>query len=281
MPAARCPDVGCGSRCRAPRWPVLAFGCLLLVVTASCGPRPGLVRLPTGQGVPAPDALDQYAAATRLCRSVDQLTAELALSGRVGDERVRGRLLVGLARPDAVRLEAIAPFGAPVFVLTSRAGEATLVLPRDNRVVTGVPPEDLLDALAGLALSPADLLALVSGCLSSADQASDPRAFGEAWRRVATPGGEAWVRLEGGHPRLVAGSRDDYAVEYAAFLSNVPRRARVVARRGGPVTVDLSFEVRQLDLAPDLAPRAFEATVPAGMVPMRLDELRRGSLLGR
>jgi hypothetical protein len=270
-----------GPRAFAPRWPALAFCCLLLVVAASCGPRPGLVRLPAGQGVPAPDALDHYAAATRVCRSVDQLTAELALSGRVGGERVRGRLLVGLAGPDGVRLEAIAPFGAPVFVLTSRAGDATLVLPRDHRVVTGVTPEDLLDALAGLALSPADLLALVSGCLSSTDQASDPRAFGEAWRRVAVPGGEAWVRLEGGRPRLVAGSRGEYAVEYAEFLSNVPRRARVVARRGGQVTVDLSLELRQLDLAPDLDPRAFEATVPAGMVPMRLDQLRRGSLLGR
>jgi len=281
MPAARCPDVPSGARPFALRRPTLLACGVLIVVATACGPRPGLVRLPDGLGRPAPDALDHYTAATRVCRGVEQLTAELALSGRIGGERVRGRLLVGLAAPDGVRLEAVAPFGAPVFVLTSRAGAATLVLPRDNRVVAGVTPDELLDALAGLALSPADLLALVSGCVSSNDQPSDPRAFGEAWRRVTLPGGEAWVRLDGGRPRLVAGRRGEYAVEYAEFLSDVPRRSRVVARRGGTAAVDLSLDLRQLNLTPALDARAFEATVPPDMVPMTIDGLRRGGLLGR
>ena len=51
------------------------------------------------------------------------MTADLRLSGRIDGERVRGTLQVGVTR-DAMRLEGLAPFGAPVFVLAAQPGAA-------------------------------------------------------------------------------------------------------------------------------------------------------------
>ncbi len=253
----------------------------LLAVAAACAPRPGTVRLPSGPATASSDAIARYDEATRRCRGIDEVSAEVALSGRVSGRRVRARLLVGLARPDGVRVEALAPFGAPVFVLTGRDGDATLLMPRENRVVSDVPAEAILDALAGLAFSPADLLALVSGCLSASGDPSAPLAFGAAWRQVTLGDGEAWVRLDEGPARLVAGRQGDYAVEYSEFVSDLPRRVRISTPRDRRSGVDLALDIRQIDVAPGLDARAFEAMIPAGVVPMTLDELRRGGLLGR
>ena len=45
---------------------------------------------------------------------------ELGLSGRAGDESLRGKVITGLQRGGAARLEGVAPFGAPVFILAAR-----------------------------------------------------------------------------------------------------------------------------------------------------------------
>ena len=67
------------------------------------------------------------------------ISLEMSVSGSIAGGRVRGRLLAGLTRAGAVRLEAVAPVGQPVFILTNGVGSvpagATLLLPRDNRVL--------------------------------------------------------------------------------------------------------------------------------------------------
>src|SRR6476646_11200910 len=99
------------------------------------------------------------------CAGVRTLTAEIALSGRAGRQKLRGRVIAGFARPASMRLEGVAPFGPPGFILVSRGGDATLLLPREERVVTGASPEDVLGALTGVALAPADLHAVLTGCV--------------------------------------------------------------------------------------------------------------------
>src|SRR5687768_4941678 len=86
----------------------------LLGLSVSCAAP--LMKLPSGVGVPAADAADALAQATAACRGIRTLTAEIALSGTAGGRRVRGRLSAGVAAPASVRLEAVAPFGPPVFV---------------------------------------------------------------------------------------------------------------------------------------------------------------------
>ena len=48
----------------------------------------------------------------------------MALSGKAADTKLRGRIDAGFAAPSRARLEGVAPFGRPVFVLT-----AVMILP--------------------------------------------------------------------------------------------------------------------------------------------------------
>ena len=133
----------------------LAVPCLLVMAAtglfACAAPR---LRLPEGSGRPLADISPVLAEATAACSAVRSLTAEIALSGRAGAQRIRGRVIAGLDRGGNLRLEAPAPFGAPVFVLVARDGAATLLLPRERRVLEGEPPAAVVEALTGLALDP-------------------------------------------------------------------------------------------------------------------------------
>ena len=137
---------------------------------SACAPK--APALPSGGGAPFPDAASAYAEATSQCRGVRTLSAELALSGRAGRQKLRGRVLGGFAEPGLVRLEAPAPFGRPVFTLVVRDGMATLVLNRDRRVVRDAPPAALVEALTGVALGPDELRAAIAGCGGAVDQIS-------------------------------------------------------------------------------------------------------------
>ena len=106
----------------------------LLGLLTGCATR---VPLSTTAGPPLPDLAGVHASLTRSCAAVTTLTAELALSGRSGGQRVRGRAVAGFALPDAMRLEGVAPFGAPVFLMVARGGTATLVLPREHAAAVG------------------------------------------------------------------------------------------------------------------------------------------------
>ena len=75
------------------------------------------------------------AQATDACRAIRTLTAEVAVSGSAGGHRLRGRLSVGVAAPASVRLEAVAPFGAPLFFFVATDNDATLLLSQDDRVL--------------------------------------------------------------------------------------------------------------------------------------------------
>ena len=111
----------------------LAFSIFLLTIgLAACGqPR---VTLPGGTGTPAQDFAPAYAQARAACDSVRTMQAELGLSGRAAGQRMRGRVLAGLV-PGALRLEGVAPFGAPVFILVADGTRGTLLLSRERRVV--------------------------------------------------------------------------------------------------------------------------------------------------
>jgi hypothetical protein len=126
-----------------------------------------LLSLPTDPGNPLPDFAQIHRQVSSACAGVRTLTAELSLSGRAGGQALRGRAIAGFERPDAMRLEGVAPFGPPAFILAARGDTATLLLPRDNRVLRAARAEDILGALTGVALAPADLQAILTGCVTS------------------------------------------------------------------------------------------------------------------
>src|SRR5436190_9065690 len=142
----------------------------------SCA-KPALV-LPTGTGVPAPEASSAWDQASASCRNVRSLTAELQLSGRAGASgKIKGRAIAGLTSAGQIRLEVPAPFGRPIFTLAGSAGRATLVT-RDNHVLTAAASE-ILEAITGLSLEPARLVALLSGCGSPGNPAGGPMRYGD------------------------------------------------------------------------------------------------------
>ena len=82
--------------CRAlPVALVLAVGAAACATTAT-------IRLPEGPWTDDPLAAGAFQSASEACRGVRTLTAELAVRGRAGQARIRGRVLAGFERGGAI-----------------------------------------------------------------------------------------------------------------------------------------------------------------------------------
>ena len=145
----------------------------LVLFAAGCAP--SLMKLPAGAGTPASDAADAFIDATAACNAVSSISAEIAVAGAVGGRRLHARLLAGLASPASARLEAVAPAGQPLFILVASGDDATLLFPREQRVLPHGRPAAVLEAVAGIPLDPIDLRATLTGCSLAAPE--NGRAF--------------------------------------------------------------------------------------------------------
>jgi hypothetical protein len=260
----------CISRLTSGFW-LLAFG---LSGTASCA-RPVFV-LPTGAGVPAPEARSVWSDATRNCREVGSLSAELRLSGHAGTTKIGGtRILAGLTTDGNVFLEVPAPFGRPVFVIAGNAERATL-LSRDNHVLTA-RADDILDAFVGLRLGPSTLVPILAGCGTLDEPSGDPirftdiLSFGTAGKRIFVSSGVV--------PRVVAAETAGWLIDYPGDAIP-PNTIRIRSVPGREPAIDLTVGVSQLELNARLPPAAFTLVVPPGAQPLTLADLRASGPLG-
>ena len=250
-----------------------------LALCACAAPR---LNLPTDPGVPFPDAAAVYVQLSAACTGANTLTAELGLSGRAGQQKLRGRALAGFARPDAMRLEGVAPFGAPAFILASRGRTAILLLPRDDRVLRGAQAEEILGALTGIALAPADLHAILTGCVVPAPKPLEGRLHGNTWASIPLQGGAVvYLQRVGGMWQIRAARRAGWEIEYDRWSGGFPRFVRFRSAGAPNITVDLTADITQLETNAKLDPAAFTVDVPSGAAPITLDELREtGPLRG-
>jgi hypothetical protein len=212
------------------------------------------------------------------------MVAVLSLSGRAGSTRLRGNVEAGLASPGRVRLEAPGPFGSrPIFVLVARDGKATLLLPRDKRVLRDASPDAIVEALAGVPLDPDQLRSTLAGCGLGPAGTAEGRAFGADWLRLdgGSSGVTHWLRRIDGAWRLAASSSGSLEVRYDRFDSGRPAAVRL-RRPAGPsgAATDLRMALSQVDLNVSLEDEAFDVEIPGDAVPMTLDELRRAGPLG-
>jgi outer membrane lipoprotein-sorting protein len=246
------------------------------LVSASCAAP--LTKLPSGPGAPAPDPREAIEVATSACRRVSTLTLEIAVRGSIGGRRARIRLSAGLARPASMRLEAVAPFGQPIFILVANEDAATLLLLRDQRVLEHGRPDAVLEAIAGVPLDASALRAVVTGCAVAPDPAR-ARALGETWRVAPDGADEVYLRREGTAApwRLVAtvhrASGAGWRAEYRDFETGLPRSIRLVSALAGRFDVQLTLS--QLDVNTPLDANAFTVRIPRTAQPISLEELRQ------
>jgi len=249
-----------------------------VLLAGGCAPRVRLA-LPSGDGTPVADVQDVAQQARSSCRAPAALTADLRLSGRIDGDRVRGTLQVGVAS-DAMRLEGLAPFGAPVFVLAAQPSGAVLLLPREDAVARAASASELLDAIVGVALAPADLLAIVSGCGLADWKATGAASFGETWQRLDVGDGRRlWLRRGGAPaagPVVMAAEDERWRVEYTREGSAWPSAIRL-QRLGSEErrVTDVVFAVDAPEAVDALPPAALAVDVPAGARVVSVADLRK------
>jgi hypothetical protein len=206
----------------------------------------------------------------------------MSLSGRAGSTKLRGRVDAGFEAPARARLEGIAPFGKPVFILVADGTRGTLVLPRDDRVLSGAPPDQIIEALAGVPLAGDELRTIVSGCGFGAQAPGDGRRFPNGWLSGSTAGGMVYLRQAGAAWEIAAATRGRITVTYADYTAHRPATVRIRTESDGRVTADLTLRLSDLETNTSLDPRTFDVSrdLPAKPIPLTLQDLRRAGPLG-
>jgi hypothetical protein len=159
---------------------------------------------------------------------------------------------------------------------------ATLLLPRDApRVLRGAQPQDILGALTGVALAPADLQAILTGCVVPAPQATEARRHANGWASIDLSGGATLYLQPAGQNMwsLRAAKRDGWQIEYPVWSGNFPQTVRLQSTQPN-VNVDLTASLSQIETNKDLEDAAFNVNVPPDADPITLDELRSAGPLG-
>lgn len=257
---------------------VLLFTICHLPFTISCAPK--APTLPSGAGTPFPEFASAYAQATENCDNLRALTAVLSMSGRAGTQKLRGRIDAGLESPDRIVLEGVAPWGKPFFVLAAAGNNSTLVLPRDNRFLTGTSPGAIVEALTGIYIEPAELLTALAGCASYVGSVSDGRAFGKEWASIEAGAATVWIRRVEGKWREAASVKGALTIYYDDFSDGRAARLRLMMKMPDRDPADIILRVSQLELTASLDPAVFKLDIPAGAQPLTLQELRRAGPLG-
>jgi hypothetical protein len=255
-----------------------ARACVLVaasVLTASCASRAAFVP-PVGPGAPAPDAAAIWRPLVEACAGVTSYRSEFALTGQVGDRRIRGlasaRLYTAIGADGQIGLEASVS-GQLLFRLGGAADRALLLVREENRIVTA-RPDEILDALIGVPIGPERLLAVVSGCGSARADVERAAQHGEVME-IVTSDATVYVAPRGAAWQVRAVRFGGVTVEYFTFRDGLPHELRIAAAgsRAQAVTLDLRVQAVQTNAALD--PALFRVAVPEGATSISLDELRR------
>jgi len=254
-------------------WP---FAFCIAVASTACGPR--RVALPTDSGTPFPEFAAVHKQISSACSGVRTLRAVLNLRGRAGAERLSGNVHAGFERPASMRLEGVPPFGQPVFILAAQSGNAVLLLPRDSRVLRGQPAEAILDALIGVNLAPADLLAILSGCVVANPTPTGGRLHANGWASIDLQDGARLYLRRTSQWEVRAAQRNGWQLEYTIAQSRFPASVRLTSD-SQKVPVDLTAGISDLEANVDLDAAAFRVDVPGEAKALTLDELRESGPL--
>lgn len=240
------------------------------LVASGCAAR--VFTPPTGPFEPFADAPAVWTQLTASCRDAQRYVAELRVQGWVGarDQGISRTMHGAVTRDDDVYLE-LQIVGATVFQMAGRNGEATILLPRDERVLRA-PTRDIVAALTGLQWGGRELLDVLTGCVAAPVGDVTGERIGTSARVTLSPSTHAWLRERGGRWELEAAQVADWLVEYRLYDGRWPREVRVTST--GATPLDLRFTVSQINVNVDLPPTTFTLNVPERFIPMTIEELR-------
>jgi hypothetical protein len=132
-----------------------------------------------------------------------------------------------------------------------------------------------------VALGPADLQAILTGCVVPAPQATDARRHTNGWASIDLSDGTT-LYLQPANQNmwtLRAATREGWKIEYPAWSGNFPQTVRLQSTQAN-VDVDLTASLSQIETNKDLEDAAFNVNVPPDAVPITIDELRTAGPLG-
>ena len=239
------------------------------------------MRLPVDPGTPLAGYADIHRELAAGCAGIRTLTTAISLAGHAGGEQLRGRLAAGFRTPNDMYLELRAgPLRTVVFKLAANAEGATLLLPADKQVVRGARGEDILGALTGIELAPADLLAILTGCVVPSPNPTGGRSHAGGWASIDLDGAATlYAQRSGNRWRLRAARRGPWRIEYLEWpeASRFPRRIALAA--DDPVAVDVQATLTEPEANVDLGDDVFVITVPRDADVIPLEQLRRSGPL--
>ncbi len=159
--------------------------------------------------VATPDEIERLREAAGLSTS-----GRLTLKGPEG--RLSARVVIGVARPDSLRIEI--PAGAGLrFLLVSRRGLLRADLPGDDAMYEGPATREVVQGLFGIDIEPADLVEAILG--------ASKKALPSSWRFGAL--GPSKVTIHGPDSTKLTLTIDDSRLESPpdrAFEFGPPRR---------------------------------------------------------
>lgn len=260
------------------------------VLVSSCAPKAAIV-LPSDPGSPLPDFAAVHAQVSSSCAAVRTLQLEIGLSGRAGDEPVRGRVVAGFERPASMRLEGLPPIGGPVFLFAAKDGSATLLMTRSKEILRDAAPEAILEAMTGVSLAPDELLAVFTGCVVPDPKPTGGRLHGNGWAAIeiesASPSGASrkmatlYLQRVGSAWRLRSARSDRWQIDYTMGTGMFPATVQLVSTGTGlPVNVKASLS--QVEPNTGVDPAAFVVNAPKDVTAFTIEDLRRaGPLRGQ
>jgi hypothetical protein len=244
---------------------------LALFLAGGCASR---FMPPRGTPSPVQDSDRVWTDAMESCRGLIASRAELSLSGRAGNRRIPGlasaRIGVAVNNTGAIALEARVA-GQLAFTLSGTPERATLLLVGDKRVVVA-RPDEILEALVGVRLSPERMLRLLGGCLVAGSPSRVELV--DDLVRATTAEGVLYLAERDGRWQVRAGEIDGFLVDYRRMGPDGPRTIGLYSEAGGASSVALTIGVEARDVNPVLDPSLFTVNVPGDTTPLTIEELR-------
>ena len=226
---------------------------------------------PAGPGV-VTDASEAWKAATASCKSAEQYSAALKISGRAGSQRIWRLAIDTAVTPTQIYMGATFS-GQPVFVLAGTAKDATLWLRREQRVVKA-PAGDIIEAILGLAMPPDRLLALLTGCATRNLEITSATSH-NALVAVQTADARVFIERQGTAWRTRGAEAEGFRVEFLWKTSALPEKVWIRSTPGREPAASLDVSVADPSISDAIPATVFNA--PSGATsaqPMTLEELR-------